>query len=146
VADARYVFLTAGSLEGEELFVSLEAVVEELRDRSRGELAVGYRVYENEGLVPMLGFHEGLRTLFDGWMPYDILESPDWSALVVHYEEMSDRLGYSVKIPSAIGGYTADLLLQAGDTTAAIGALRDLTEAYPGWESFRSRLEELTGG
>lgn len=88
VADARYVFLTAGSLEGEELFVSLEAVV----------------------------------------------------------EEMSDRLGYSVKIPSAIGGYTADLLLQAGDTTAAIGALRDLTEAYPGWESFRSRLEELTGG
>jgi len=87
-----------------------------------------------------------LQSCFEIAGRYDLLDSPDWPALVEHYGEMSDRLGYPVKIPTAIGGYVADLLVQEGDTAAAIGALRHMTETYPDWDSFRILLEELTGG
>jgi predicted alpha/beta superfamily hydrolase len=141
----RFAFLSAGDREGADFISPLREMVESMTVWGSGNLTVGLEVYDNEGHVPLSGFHEGLRTLFHDWFPYDAFLSADWPALSRHYSRLSERYGYTVTIPSSIGSSAANRILQAGDTAMAVRAYRDLTAVYPQHEGILQRLRDLTG-
>jgi predicted alpha/beta superfamily hydrolase len=142
----RFVLLSAGSRETSGLLVAVRDLAEELERRGRGSWGwhVEFREYEGEGHVPVLGFYEGLRVFFEGWFPFEAFEEGDWTVLAKHYEELSARFGYHVRIPLAIGTTLANRILQTGDTLSALEGFRRLAEERPDEESLQRRIEELT--
>lgn len=142
----RFVFLSVGGRELQGLRVGVEDLVEELE--RRGVVGWGWHVefreYEGEGHVPILGLHEGLRVFFQGWFPFAAFEEQDWTRLVSHYDGLSARFGYHVRIPLAIGTTLADQILQAGDTLRALEAFRHLAEERPEEGSLKRRIEGVT--
>ena len=93
---------------------------------------------ETHGSVPHRSLYDGLEWLFDGWtMPNAatlVLQDGDdgWRELNEHYSELSERLGYDVKVPEDVVDAAGRTFLEQGRFEEAVVAFERSSELYPG--------------
>jgi len=125
-------------------FVS-EVLGETLKNRQRLSLQAVWRVYPSEGHVPIKGFYEALRQHFADWFPpREAFVELDWPAVEEHYEGLSRRFGFPVKVPYEIVGSVARRAAREGKTETALSAYRAMVAAYPKDDPAREKLAELS--
>jgi len=58
------------------------------------------KIIENGGHVPFISLHDGLRSIFVGWIyPIDKIEKSNLMDIVEHYRHLTEKYGFEVEIP-----------------------------------------------
>jgi predicted alpha/beta superfamily hydrolase len=91
-----------------------------------------YYPAENHGSVPLLSLYNGLLYIFDGYKPPLELFFGDTSAIIAHFEELSDRLGVTLLPPENLINEMGYMMLYAEQRVGqAIELLTLNTTVYP---------------
>lgn len=88
---------------------------------------------ENGGHVPYTSLYDGLDFIFSGWkLPPGEMESRGIEYAENYYNDLSQKYGFKIRIPSSILiDYGADLLVHKEDYAGAIKVFRVYTREYP---------------
>lgn len=104
---------------------------------------------ETHGSIPHRSLYDGLEWLFDGWGPPNVnalalLEAEEGLLeLDAHYSDLSERLGYEVKIPERVLDRLASLWLQDGRFEEGVRGLERNRELHPGSARVFNRLGDV---
>lgn len=108
---------------------------ESLNSRCEGEFPATMEYFENEnhGSVPVLAFHNGISSIFEGYgISYRDITSK--AQLVEHFQKLSQRLSYTMAPPEALVNRVGYQLLRskkAEDQSEALALFVLNTENYP---------------
>jgi predicted alpha/beta superfamily hydrolase len=110
-----------------ELFVSI------LKTNSSPGICVGYRHFESEdhGSSRLMGLYDGLRFIFDGYKPLDVLALDEPSLIKNHFEKLSDRLGFQILPPAGFVNKIGCGLLDAHESDKAVECFKVNVSNYP---------------
>jgi predicted alpha/beta superfamily hydrolase len=115
----------------------------ELLERSKvKKLDFDFQHWKNEdhGTVVLRTYLDGLRHAYDGWVPDP--KNATVGAFESHYDRLSKRYGYEIKIPENILNQLGYGFLRADRTLDAIDAFKKNTELYPESANVHDSLAE----
>ena len=118
---------TNGTTGSSELFVSI------LKTNSSPGIRIGYQHLESEdhSSSRLLGLYDGLRFIFDGYKPMDVLALDEPSLIKNHFEKLSDRLGFPILPPEGFVNKIGYGLLDAHETDKAVECFKLNVSNYP---------------
>lgn len=108
---------------------------ESLNSKCKGELPAELEYFENEdhGSVPIIAFHNGISTIFEGYgISYRDVE--DIEQLTQHFEALSERLSWDFRPPEYLVNQLGYRMLQSGNNIDKSNALEFFilnVENYP---------------
>lgn len=98
-----FLFFTMGSMEREAMTSSTDDFARLLSAGSPPSLRWKYTLRDgaNHDSIQLLGFYEGLSTLFDSWRVPWREDGSNWNLAAVrkHYDALSRTLGYDIPLP-----------------------------------------------
>jgi hypothetical protein len=83
---------------------------------------------ENHGSVVLPAYYAGLRKIYAGWT---LPGNGSVTDLDNHYENLSKRYGYTIRVPEVVMNRVGYLLLRDGNTAEAIRAFKKNVATYP---------------
>ena len=145
--DAGQIYMALGSLEHEEAQQGYRDVIEAIQS------VAPQIVDENLTYMPntdhLLGAFQGTYSAL-AWMykeytiQSEIAQNLTFDEYISHYEELSERLGYTVKPRKRhLTGYAQFMIKRVGDSQAGITALRVAQHYYPDAQDVRDLIQEL---
>jgi tetratricopeptide (TPR) repeat protein len=110
-----------------ELFVSI------LKTNSAPGLRIGYQHFDSEdhGSSRLMGLYNGLRFIFDGYKPMDVLVLDEPSLIKNHFAELSGRLGFPILPPEGLVNKIGYGLLEAHESDKAVECFKLNVSNYP---------------
>jgi hypothetical protein len=100
--------------------------------KAPAELKWELRVMENAGHVPYTSIRDGLLFIFPDWQyPEDQLKSGGLTGVRDHFARLSERYGFTVKLPSSVLMDPAMEFFRAEEWNAAINVFKVYTTEYP---------------
>jgi predicted alpha/beta superfamily hydrolase len=84
---------------------------------------------ENHGTVVLRAYLDGLRYIYRGWIPDP--NNATVGALEAHYDRLSKKYSYEIKVPENLLNQLGYSFLQADRNLDAIDAFKKNTELYP---------------
>ena len=140
----KSLFLSIGGAESVAAQDACERVARLVADQDELGIALEWERFEGEGHIPFKGAYQGIRTLFDGWLPAtEQLMAGELESILAHYSSLSRRVGFEVRPPLDVLGMVADRKDAAGERRAAIDAYRALLAHHPNTASARTALRRL---
>jgi predicted alpha/beta superfamily hydrolase len=129
------LYVTAGK-EAEALVSSVKRFQKLTSKKAPKGLVTGFAFHEDEdhGSVVLRTHYEGLRTIFKDFQPptdADGLIAPDWAAVQKHFEGVSRRYGYRVRVPEAMTNALGYQKLAQNRFDEAVAIFRANVEQYP---------------
>ena len=124
----KYLFLGLGNepnyKKGWNRFAKL------LKDKTPNGFEYEFRDFpkDNHASVVMPVYYNGLRMIFDGWIPP---QSGSMAALETHYKKLSKRFGYEILIPEEMLNQIGYQFLRAGKSLNAIDVFMKNVKLYP---------------
>jgi predicted alpha/beta superfamily hydrolase len=86
---------------------------------------------EDHSSSRLRGLYDGLRFLFQGYKPQNVLVLNEPALVARHYKELSERLGFQVLPPERLVNNIGDALVAAHENAKAIACLKFNVNNYP---------------
>lgn len=135
----KYLYVTAGGGEPEGLHQALRDLDKQFTDRRFPQFKWDYSIYEKEGHVPIKGFYQGLRNIFEGWMPpLKMFLNGSAEEIKSHYKKLSEKFGFEVIPPYAVIGSIGRQHLRGKRINEAVKIFEYYIKVYP--EAVNGRL------
>ena len=110
----------------QQLFVSI------LRTNSSPSIRIGYELEsEDHSSSRLLGLYDGLRFIFDGYKPMDLLVLNTPLLINNHFKQLSNRLGFQILPPEGLVNDIGDALEDAHEPERAVDCLKLNISNYP---------------
>jgi pimeloyl-ACP methyl ester carboxylesterase len=133
--DGRSLFLATGDLSEDPGLQEAVDRLASLLDRV-GPAGLRWRFAsfpdEDHGSMPHRAFYAGLEFLFQGWRPDHLAREGDVEGIVIHYADLSARLGFEVPPPWTVLSHVSVVLEERGEHDAALAARVLSTQLHPG--------------
>src|SRR5687768_11355808 len=120
---------------------SYNALQQLLKQSKPKNLEYEFRLFkeENHGSVVLPAYYAGLRKIYAGW---SVPGGGSVADIENHYDNLSKRYGYTIKVPEALMNRIGYQLLAAGKTAEAIAVFEKNVASYPGSANVYDSLGE----
>lgn len=131
---ARSIYMNYGTDDLESIVLNaIDTFTAVCREYAPENLRWTMERIENGGHVPYISVYNGLRFVFPDWQcPDSISKSADFADIRRYYEQLADKYGFAVKIPSEHFSTCGIDNYRAGNFDKAIEIFSEYAGQYPG--------------